>query len=38
MKRLLMQVYTKDWAEAFAFYKDAFNAEIGYSEKMKTVT
>ena len=33
MKRLLMQIYTKDKAEAFEFYKKAFNAELGWCDK-----
>jgi PhnB protein len=33
MKRVLMQIYVKDRTEAFNFYKNAFNAELGYCEK-----
>ncbi len=33
MRRLLLQIYVQNRAEAFDFYKDAFNAEIGYCEK-----
>jgi PhnB protein len=33
MKRLLMQIYTKNRAEAFEFYKKAFNAEQGWCDK-----
>lgn len=33
MKRLLLQIYAKNRAEAFGFYKDAFNAELGYCDK-----
>jgi PhnB protein len=33
MRRLLLQIYAKNRAEAFDFYKDAFDAEIGYCDK-----
>lgn len=33
MKRLLMQVYVENQAEAFDFYKEAFGADLGYCEK-----
>ena len=33
MKRLLLQIYAQNQAEAFDFYKDAFNATLGYCEK-----
>ena len=33
MKSVLLQIYTKNRAEAFEFYKDAFYAEYGYCEK-----
>jgi len=33
MKRLLLQIYAKNQTEAFDFYKDAFNATLGYCEK-----
>ena len=33
MKRLLMQIYTRDRAEAFEFYKKAFHAELGWSDR-----
>lgn len=33
MRRLLLQIYAKNRAEAFEFYKDSFDAEIGYCEK-----
>lgn len=33
MRRLLLQIYAKNRAEAFDFYKDAFHAEIGYCDK-----
>lgn len=33
MRRLLLQIYAKNRAEAFDFYKEAFDAEIGYCEK-----
>lgn len=33
MRRLLLQIYTKNRQEAFDFYKDAFHGEIGYCDK-----
>ncbi len=33
MRRLLLQIYAKNRAEAFEFYKDVFQAEIGYCDK-----
>lgn len=33
MRRLLLQIYTKNRQEAFDFYKDAFYGEIGYCDK-----
>ena len=33
MRRLLLQIYTKNREEAFAFYKDAFDAELGYCDR-----
>ena len=33
MKRLLMQIYAKNRAEAFEFYKEAFGAELGWCDK-----
>ena len=33
MKRLLMQIYAKDRAAAFEFYKKAFSAELGWCDK-----
>ena len=33
MKRVLMQVYVKNRAEAFVFYQKAFNAELGFCDK-----
>lgn len=38
MRRLLLQIYAKNKEEAFDFYKDAFNAEIGYCEKAEDGT
>lgn len=38
MRRLLLQIYTKNREEAFDFYKDAFNAEIGYCDKAEDGT
>ena len=33
MRRTLLQIYAKNRTEAFNFYKDAFNAEIGFCDK-----
>lgn len=33
MKRLLLQIYAENQAEAFDFYKNAFNAEPGFCDK-----
>ena len=33
MKRLLMQIYAKDRAAAFEFYKKAFSAELGWCDQ-----
>lgn len=33
MRRLLLQIYSKNKDEAFDFYKDAFDAEIGFCDK-----
>lgn len=33
MFRLLLQIYVKGSKEAFEFYKEAFDARIGYQEK-----
>ncbi len=33
MKRILMQIYVKNRAEAFEFYKTAFNAELGWCDR-----
>ena len=33
MKRVLMQIYVKNRAEAFEFYQKAFNAELGFCDK-----
>jgi PhnB protein len=35
MKRILMQVYVKNRAEAFEFYKNVFNADVGFCDKDK---
>jgi PhnB protein len=33
MRRILLQVYAENQAEAFDFYKNVFNATVGYCEK-----
>ena len=33
MKRVLLQIYAENQAEAFEFYKDAFGATLGYCDK-----
>lgn len=33
MRRILLQIYTKNSKEAFEFYKKAFNAELGFCDK-----
>lgn len=33
MKRLLLQIYAENQTEAFDFYRDAFNASLGYCDK-----
>ena len=38
MRRVLLQIYTKNREEAFAFYKDAFDAELGYCDKAEDGT
>lgn len=38
MRRLLLQIYAKNRTEAFDFYKDAFNAEIGFCDKAEDGT
>lgn len=33
MRRILLQIYAENQSEAFDFYIDAFNAEIGFCDK-----
>ncbi|WP_066719147.1 VOC family protein [Clostridium sp. Marseille-P299] len=38
MRRILLQIYTKNREEAFEFYKKAFNAELGYCDRAEDGT
>ena len=38
MRRVLLQIYAANRDEAFDFYKDAFNAEIGFCDRAEDGT
>lgn len=38
MRRVLLQIYTRNWEESFEFYKKAFNAELGYCDRAEDGT
>ena len=38
MRRVLLQIYTRNCEEAFEFDKKAFNAELGYCDRAEDGT